>query len=37
MTNDNRRENIRAELERSAEALSAALLLYKINNYLKNT
>jgi len=29
VTKDNRRENIRAELDRAAEALAAATLLYK--------
>jgi uncharacterized protein (UPF0332 family) len=45
MTDENRKENIRAELERATETLSAAMLLYEngfisdatsINNYLKN-
>ena len=34
MTEDNQRENIRAELERATEAIAAATLLYE-NGYSK--
>ena len=35
MTEDNRKENIRAELERAAEAIAAATLLYE-NGYISD-
>ena len=35
MTEDNRKENIRAELDRAAEAIAAATLLYE-NGYISD-